>query len=50
MALIKASMAGTLEPIQFAYLSNRSTEDAISIAIHTAVTHLDRRKCENAVH
>ena len=40
MAHIKASMPGTLDPLQFVYHSNRSTEDTISIAIHTAVTHL----------
>jgi hypothetical protein len=32
-----------LDPLQFAYSSNRSTEDAISIAIHTDVTHWDNR-------
>ncbi|KAK3518498.1 hypothetical protein QTP70_001480 [Hemibagrus guttatus] len=31
----------TLDPHQFAYRLNRSTEDAISTAIHLALTHLD---------
>ena len=43
MAHIKASMPGTLDPVQFAYRSNRPEEDAISITIHAAVTHLDKR-------
>lgn len=51
MAHIKASMLGTLEPLQFTYHSNRCTEDAIFIAIHTVITHLEERiLCENAVH
>ena len=29
----------TLDPLQFAY---RSTDDAISIALHTALSHLDK--------
>jgi hypothetical protein len=29
--------------LQFAYHNNRSTDDAISIALHTALSHLDRR-------
>ena len=33
----------TLDPLQFAYRPNRSTDDAISIALHTALAHLDRR-------
>ena len=31
------------DPLQFAYFPNRSTEDAISIALHTAIYHLDKR-------
>ena len=30
----------TLDPLQFAYHPNRSTDDAISIALHTAFSHL----------
>ena len=33
----------TLDPLQFAYLTNRSTDDAISIALHTALSNLDKR-------
>jgi hypothetical protein len=33
----------TLDPLQFAYCQNRSTDDAISIALHTALSHLDKR-------
>ena len=32
----------TLDPLQFAYRTNRSTDDAISIALHTALSHLDK--------
>ena len=30
-------------PPQFAYCPNRTTDDAISIALHTALSHLDKR-------
>ena len=33
----------TLDPLQFAYRTNRSTNDVISIALHTALSHLDKR-------
>ena len=33
----------TLDPLQFAYHPKRSTDDAISIAPHTALSHLDKR-------
>ena len=33
----------TLDPFQFAYRPNRSTDYAISIALHTALSHLDKR-------
>ena len=32
----------TLDPMQFAYRSNRSTDDAIALTTHTALTHLDK--------
>jgi hypothetical protein len=41
MAHTKASMTSRLDPLQFAYRYNRSR--SISIAMHTAVTHLDKR-------
>ena len=33
----------TLDPLQFAYRPNRSTDDTISIALNTALSHMDRR-------
>ncbi|KAK3547404.1 hypothetical protein QTP86_018911, partial [Hemibagrus guttatus] len=33
----------TLDPLQFAYHPNRSTDDAISHLLHTSLTHLDIR-------
>ena len=38
---IRARLPPTLDPHQFAYRANRSTEDAISIALHTALSHLE---------
>ncbi|KAI4894158.1 hypothetical protein NFI96_004515 [Prochilodus magdalenae] len=32
-----------MDPHQFAYRSNRSTDDAIALTVHSALTHLDRR-------
>jgi hypothetical protein len=36
-------IADTLDPLQFRFRPNRSTDDAISIALHTALSHLDKR-------
>jgi hypothetical protein len=36
-------MPETLDPLQFKYCPNRSTDYAISIALHTALSHLDKR-------
>jgi hypothetical protein len=49
---ITSSLPNTLHPLQFAYLLDRSTDDAIAIALHTALTHLDKRICicEDADH
>ena len=33
----------TIIPLQFAYRPNRSTDVAMSIALHTALSHLDKR-------
>ncbi|KAI2644416.1 RNA-directed DNA polymerase from mobile element jockey [Labeo rohita] len=38
---LKDSLQSSLDPIQFAYRGNRSTEDAVSIALHSVLTHLD---------
>jgi hypothetical protein len=40
---INTIIPDTLDPLQFAYRPNRSTDDAISIAFHTALTHMDKR-------
>ena len=32
-----------LDPLQFAYHPNRSTDDAIAISLNTALNHLDKR-------
>ena len=42
MAHINTLIPETLDPLQFAYRSNRSTDDAISIALHTALSYLDK--------
>ena len=42
MAYINTIIPETLDPLQFAYHPNRSTDDAISIALHTALSHLDK--------
>ena len=43
MAHINTIIPETLDPLQFAYSPNRSTDDAISIALHTALSYLDKR-------
>jgi hypothetical protein len=43
MAHINSIIQETLDPLQFAYRPNRSTVDAISIALHTALSHLNKR-------
>jgi hypothetical protein len=43
LAHIKSIIPETLDPLQFAYRPNSSTDDAISIAFHTALSHLDKR-------
>uniref|UniRef100_A0A8K9XYH3 Reverse transcriptase domain-containing protein n=1 Tax=Oncorhynchus mykiss TaxID=8022 RepID=A0A8K9XYH3_ONCMY len=40
---ITSTLPDTLDPLQFAYRQNRSTDDAISTTLHTALTHLDKR-------
>jgi hypothetical protein len=42
MAHINTIIPETLDPFQFAYHTNRSTDDGISIALHTALSHLDK--------
>ena len=43
MSHINTIIPETLDPLKFAYLPNRSTDDAISIALHTSLSHLDKR-------
>ena len=43
MVHINTIISETLDPLQFAYRQKRSTDDAISIALHTALSHLDKR-------
>ena len=39
---ITSTLPDTIDPLQFAYRPNRSTDDAISATLHTALTHLDK--------
>jgi gmma-aminobutyric acid receptor subunit gamma/cGMP-dependent protein kinase 2 len=43
MAHINTIIPENIDPLQFAYRLNRSTDDATSIALHTALSHLDKR-------
>ena len=42
-AHINTIIPDTLDPLQFTYHHNRSTDDAIYIALHTTLFHLDKR-------
>ncbi len=37
-------LPASLDPLQFAYCSNRSTDDAIAFTLHTALSHLENKK------
>jgi hypothetical protein len=52
MAHTSTIIPDSLDTLQFAYRPNRSRDDTISIALYTALTHLDKRKTyvKNAVH
>lgn len=41
---ITSSLPTTLDPLQFAYRPNRSTDDAIAHLLHSILTHLDTGK------
>ena len=43
LAHINNIIPKSLHPLQFAYCPNRSTDDAISIALHTALSLLEKR-------
>lgn len=40
---IKSCLPTSLDPLQFAYRANRSTEDALSTLLHLSLTHLENR-------
>ena len=40
---ITSALPDILDPLQFAYHPNRSTDDATTITMHTALSHLDKR-------
>ena len=42
MTHINTIIPDTLDPLQFAYRPSRSTDEAISIALHNAFSHLDK--------
>ena len=46
---ITSTLPDTLDPLQFAYRPNRSTGDAIAIALHTDLSHLDKRNTYGAI-
>ncbi|KAK0155268.1 Retrovirus-related Pol polyprotein from type-1 retrotransposable element R1 [Merluccius polli] len=43
MQHIKSVLPPALDPFQFAYRTNRSTDDAISATLHSALTHLETK-------
>ena len=43
MTHINIIIQDTLDPLQIAYHPNLSTDEAIYIALHTALSHLDKR-------
>ncbi|KAK3536802.1 hypothetical protein QTP86_025583, partial [Hemibagrus guttatus] len=43
MRHIKTQLPPSLDPLQFAYRPNRSTDDAITSTLHLALTHLDNK-------
>ena len=40
---ISSTLTDILDPLQFAYRPNRSKDDAITITLRTALSHLDKR-------
>ncbi|KAK0141960.1 RNA-directed DNA polymerase from mobile element jockey [Merluccius polli] len=43
MRHIKNCLPANLDPLQFAYRTNRSTEDAIATTLHLTLSHLERK-------
>jgi gmma-aminobutyric acid receptor subunit gamma/cGMP-dependent protein kinase 2 len=49
--LVKDHITFTLlDPLQFACYPNRSTDDAITISLHIALSHLDKRNTYVRMH
>ncbi|KAK1805725.1 hypothetical protein P4O66_001989 [Electrophorus voltai] len=44
---ITSSLPASMDPLQFAYRHNRSTDDAIAHLLHTTLTHLDKGRGNN---
>ncbi len=42
-SFITSSLPDSLDPLQFVYRPNRSTDDAISLTLYTALSYLDQR-------
>jgi hypothetical protein len=40
---VTSTLPTTLDPLQFAYCPNRSTDDKFAITLYTALSHLDKR-------
>jgi hypothetical protein len=40
---ITSSLPDTLHPLQFTYRPDRNTDNMITIALHTALTHIEKR-------
>ena len=43
---IASILPNNLDPLQFAYRPNRSTDDAIAAALHTPLSHLNKRNTD----
>ena len=41
LAHLKSTTDPVLDPLQFAYRANRSTDDAVNLALHYILQHLD---------
>ena len=49
-ANVNSSLFDTLNPLQLAFRPGKSMDDAIALAVHTALSHLDKGDtCEDAV-
>ena len=44
MYYLKNVISHTLDPFQFAYRSNRSVDDAVSLTLHNVTQHLDQKR------